>query len=163
MGDDDSAKRSAMTPQGMPLTEGQIEILVRYCECDPMRVAHHASYIAWLEMGRTELLRPSGVSYREMEEAGVFLAVTRLVVNYKAPAMYDDTLLLRTRVSGGGRARIDHAYQLFRRREDGTAGDLIATAESTLACIDATGRPRALPEWLATKRDRSAKSAAAAT
>ncbi len=146
-------QREGPAPGAAPDAEGRIEVRVRYCECDPMGVAHHASYIAWLEMGRTELLRPSGVSYRDLEESGVLLAVSRLEIRYRLPARYDDVLSLLTRVSGGGRARIDHEYEVWRPARPGAdrgVGDmLIATASSTLACIDRTGRPRPLPAWLA--------------
>jgi acyl-CoA thioester hydrolase len=145
----------SLAPDTPPLAEGEIDIRVRYCECDPMGVAHHASYIPWLEMGRTELLRPSGVTYARMEEAGLLLAVTRVEIRYRLPAFYDESLLLRTRVSGGGRARIDHAYELLRRTNNGALGDVLATAESTLACLTKEGRPQALPEWLAPKGRRA--------
>ncbi len=136
-------------------------IRVRYLECDPMGVAHHASYIAWLEMGRTELLRPSGVSYREMEAAGILLAVTKLEVRYQFPARYDDELTLRTWVSGGGRARIDHEYEIVRLGD--SSEESVARASSTLACIDPEGRPRALPDWLTPAGGKKKRNRAAAT
>lgn len=113
-----------------------------------MGVAHHAAYIPWLEMGRTELLRASGVTYRDLEAAGVFLVVTRLEIAYRRPARYDDTITVITRVTGGGRARIDHAYEVRRLAENESTGELLASATSTLACVDAAGRPTALPDWL---------------
>jgi len=113
-----------------------------------MGVAHHGSYVAWLEMGRTELLRESGVAYRDLEAEGVLLVITRLELNYRRPARYDDTVTIVTRVSGGGRARIDHQYEVRRIDESQHTGDLLATASSTLACVDTAGRPRALPAWL---------------
>jgi acyl-CoA thioester hydrolase len=132
--------------------EGDLALRVRYVECDPQGVAHHSSYVAWLEMGRTELLRlgPAGTpSYREMEEQGVFLVVAKLELSYKSPARYDDLVIVTTRVVGGGRARIDHEYEVFRDAEDGRGkSHLLATAKSTLACVDQNGKPRALPEWL---------------
>ncbi|HVZ95044.1 MAG TPA: thioesterase family protein, partial [Phycisphaerales bacterium] len=80
---------------------------------------------------------------------GIFLVVTRIEVKYKRPARYDDELVLCSRVSGGGRARLDHEYELWIDRNDGRGkSELLVTAESTLACVDAQGRPRALPEWL---------------
>lgn len=131
---------------------GAIRVRVRYCECDPMGVAHHASYVPWLEMGRTELLRATGVTYAELESAGVFLVVTRLDIRYAAPARYDDLLEVRTVVSGGGRARIDHAYQALRVGDDDRVGALLAAATSTLACVDRSGRPTPLPDWLTPPR-----------
>lgn len=114
-----------------------------------MGVAHHAAYIPWLEMGRTELLRVSGVSYADMEAANIFLVVARLDIRYKAPARYDDELAIVTTLSGGGRARLDHTYEVWRFDSSG-AGKvaLLATAESTLACVDQQGQVRALPDWL---------------
>ncbi len=124
-----------------------------------MGVAHHAAYIPWLEMGRTELLRASGVSYADMESAGVFLVVARLDIRYKAPARYDDQLAVVTALTGGGRARLDHAYEVW--RHDPAAGKvaLLATAESTLACVDAHGHVRALPDWLQSPRPQATPTA----
>ncbi len=143
-------------PDGVVAVEGEIRVRVRYCECDPMGVAHHSACVPWFEMGRTELLRGSGVTYRAMEAAGVLLVVTRLDIRYKLPARYDDELVLVTRVSGGGRARLDHEYELWRDSGDGRGkSELLATAGSTLACVGADGRVRALPEWLTFKKRKT--------
>ncbi|MHC4415808.1 MAG: acyl-CoA thioesterase [Planctomycetota bacterium] len=121
---------------------GRIEIRVRYSECDAMRVAHHTAYPVWFEMGRTELLRESGLRYRDLEEQGVFFAVTALAVRYKRPALYDDLLALETKLTSTRRAKIEHAYEISRGRE------LLATGSTTLVCLGADGRPRPLPEPL---------------
>ena len=113
-----------------------------------MGVAHHSVYALWFELGRTELLRGCGVTYADMEKAGVFLAVTMLETRYRAPARYDDALVLVTTVTGGGRARIDHGYELRRATGSGAGGDLLATGRSTIACLNGDGRPCALPDWL---------------
>lgn len=120
----------------------RIEIRVRYPECDPMGVAHHAAYPIWFEMGRTELLRESGVSYRNLEAQGIFFAVASLAVKYRSPARYDELLQLETRITGKGRARIDHGYELSRD------GLVLATASSTVVCLDRQGRPQPIPESL---------------
>lgn len=139
-------------PTAAPASEGVSRVRVRYSECDPMGFAHHGAYAPWLEIARTELLRTSGVSYGELERTGVLLAVTRLEIRFRQPARYDDEVDVAVRVTGGGRARIDHTYEV-RRVTPGGAGDtLLATAESTLACIDGGGRPRALPEWMTPER-----------
>lgn len=137
-------------PQRPLVVRGEFRTRVRYCECDPMGVAHHASYIAWLEEARTELLRGSGVTYRDLEAAGVYLVVTRIEIKYRRPARYDDSLVIAARVTGGGRARLDHAYEVRRARSDGGGGneELLAEASSTLACVDGAGAPRPLPDWL---------------
>ncbi len=136
------------TPDRTIPREGRHTVRVRYCECDPMGVAHHASYVAWLEMGRTELLRESGIAYRDLEAEHVFLVITRLELKYKSPARYDDEVTIITKVSGGGRARIDHEYEIRRIAPGEDRGELLATALTTLACVDQNGRPQPLPDWL---------------
>lgn len=134
----------------MPIPrQGETAVRVRYCECDPMGVAHHAAYVPWFEIGRTELLRAAGVSYAALESAGIFLVITHLDVRYRRPARYDDNLIVITRVTGGGRARIDHDYELWREDQPGAGrSELLSTASTTLACVGSDGRPRPLPEWL---------------
>jgi acyl-CoA thioester hydrolase len=129
-------------PDAAPLPSGTISIRVRYTECDPMGVAHHTAYPVWFEMGRTELCRDGGVSYRELEAEGAALAVVTLEVRYRAPARYDDMLHLETTMTRATRAKIQHTYRLLRD------GVLLATGATTLACLDRDGRPRALPERL---------------
>ncbi len=129
--------------------EGAVRLRVRYCECDPMNVAHHAAYAPWLEIGRTELLRDAGVAYADMERHGLFLVVVRLEVRYRRPIRYDDLIEVRTRVHAAGRVKIDHAYALVVLERDGSASDEIAaTASTTLACVGRDGRPRELPDFL---------------
>lgn len=130
---------------------GRTRLRVRYCECDPMNVAHHAAYVPWLEAARTELLRDAGHSYAAMEAAGVFLVVTRLDLRYRRPIRYDDVIEVRTTVTGGGRVRIDHAYEVFVVERAGTAhpaGEPACVATSTLACVNREGKVSPLPGWL---------------
>lgn len=151
---------------------GAIQTRARYCECDPMGVVHHAAYIPWLEMGRTELLREAGVSYAELEAAGVFLVIVKLECSFRRPAYYDDLVEIRTRVVGGSRIKIRHEYEVVRaegaaggamepvpdagRESTGannlvqrrTPGEVLMTAASLLASVDRTGRPAELPAWL---------------
>ncbi len=124
------------------IRSGSIDIRVRYVDCDSMGVVHHSVYPVWLEMGRTELLRETGTTYREIEEAGVLLAIIDLNVKYKRPAHYDDLLELTTEWIDAGRVKIRHRYTLKRENE------LLATAETTLACVDREGRPQSLPDRL---------------
>lgn len=137
-------------------TQGTIQLRVRYCECDPMGVAHHASFAPWLEMGRTELLRVGGVSYDQLERAGTFLVVAKLDISFRRPARYDDVLDIHTTVTRATRVKIVHDYQVrLVARTDcdvdavrSLAQDLLVTASTTLACVDRDGRPQPLPEWL---------------
>lgn len=122
------------------LREHEIEIRVRYSETDAMGVLHHANYLPYFEMGRTELLRTSGGSYREMEERGRFLVVTKIAVQYRAPARYDDVLRLTTRLARASFAKLEHTYEL--RRD----GQLLTTGETTLACVDRDGKVQRMSE-----------------
>ena len=121
----------------------RLELRVRYNECDPMGVAHHTVYPVWFEMGRTELLRESGRSYRELEANGFMIAVVKLSVQYRRPARYDDLLVLETRIESHRRATIDHAYEL---RRDGV---VLTTATTTVVCLDRDGKPQPLPDGIA--------------
>lgn len=123
-------------------TSGVVRIRPRYNECDPMGVVHHAAYLPWLEMGRTELLREAGVTYAQLEAAGVFLVIAKIDVRYRRPARYDELLEVRTRVTAAGHVKIEHAYEVVR------ADDVLLVATSTLACVDGEGRVRELPGWL---------------
>lgn len=121
-----------------------IEIRVRYAEVDAMGYLHHARYMVYFEMGRTELLRACGLRYRDLEEAGLFYVVAKLEVRYRLPARYDDLLTLTTATTRLSPVRVDHAYDLKR------AGKTLATATSTLALVGRDGRPTGLPdEWYA--------------
>src|ERR1700743_9490 len=92
--------------------EAKLRLRVRYVECDPMGFLHHSHYLPFFEMGRTELLRATGISYRELEDRDVLFAVTKIAVSFKRPARYDDELELTTRVVKQTHVRIDHAYEM---------------------------------------------------
>lgn len=124
------------------LRELDLEIRVRYQETDAMGVLHHANYFTYFEMGRTELLRSTGKTYRELEDEGTLMVIVKIGCKYMRPARYDDVLRLRTRTRRVTAAKIEHEYQLFRGDE------LLAEGESTLACVDRNGRVQRTPEWL---------------
>jgi len=125
-----------------------VSIRVRYNECDPQRVAHHAAYLPWLEIARTDLLRQAGLDYRELESRGVFFVVAKAEVNYRSPARYDETLEIDVRVSGQGRARIDHEYEVWNANDERGRDRLVAQAKTVIVCVGDDGRPQELPEWL---------------
>ena len=131
-----------MIPPEAPAASDEIPIRVRYVETDRMGLLHHANYIIYFEMGRTELLRKRGLTYRDMEDAGHLLVIVDLGCKYKRPAYYDDILTLRTTVERVTHVKIIHKYELLRD------GLLLAEGHSTLACVDREGRPQALPESL---------------
>src|ERR1700733_14004906 len=92
---------------------GEISIRVRYAETDRMGLLHHANYLVYFEQGRTGLLREFGLSYRDLEDQGFLLVLTKIDVHYRRPARYDDVLTLRTTVVRTTMVRIDHRYELF--------------------------------------------------
>jgi len=104
-----------------------------------MGVVHHATYPIWFEMGRTELLRTNGENYSEFENMGIYFVVTELSVKYKCPATYDDELTLLTELDTSTPVRLNHTYTLLR---DET---VIATALTTLACVDKKGIVQRFP------------------
>ena len=124
------------------MTTGEIAIRVRYAETDRMGLLHHANYLVYFEQGRIELLRQHGLSYKNLEDRGYLLVLTKVEVKYRHPARYDDLLTLRTKVVRTTSVRIDHQYELLHE------GIVLAEGSSTLACIDRTGRAQALPEFL---------------
>jgi acyl-CoA thioester hydrolase len=127
----------------MAIDSCDIEIRVRYAEADAMGVLHHSRYWVYFEMGRTELLRRQGVAYLDCEKAGIFFVVAKCSAKFLAPARYDDVLVLTTRIARTGAARIDHAYELKRASD----GRLLATAETTLACVDRDGQIIPIPDF----------------
>lgn len=118
------------------------EIRVRYEDADPMGFLHHAKYLSYFEIGRTEMYRASGGNYRQLEESGMFVVVVRVDCRYRQPARYDDVLTIRTTLERVTLAKIMHRYEVLRD------ADLLATANVTLALIDRSGRAQRIPEWM---------------
>lgn len=125
----------------------EMKIRVRYSETDRMGLLHHANFFVYFEMGRTELLRDRGFSYRELEDSGHLLVIVDLNCKYKRPAYYDDELNLKTSVERVTHVKIVHRYEL---RRDGV---LLAEGHSTLACVDREGKPQALPAIIRGKNE----------
>lgn len=119
-------------------------VRVRYAETDQAGVAYHGEYLAWFEVGRTDLLRAQGLTYRELEQQGLRLPVIEVHARFLQPALYDDVLEIRTLLAAVSGARIGFDYAVHR---GGTTGAL-ATGSTAHAAVDLTGRPRRLPEPL---------------
>ncbi len=114
-----------------------------------MGVVHHSSYLPWMEMGRTELLREAGQNYAQLEADGVFLVVTRVEVKYRRPIKYDDLVEIRTKVEKSSKVKLHHSYEIVLVERGGeTSEQVCAIATTELACVGEDGRPRALPGWL---------------
>lgn len=121
-----------------------ITIRVRYAETDKMGVVYHANYFTWFEIGRCELLRAIGRSYRDMEASGIGLPVIEAHCEYKSPARYDDELVVKTKGTLLSPARVGFEYEIS-RPVDGTIN---AIGRTVHAAIDTTGRPCRLPDYI---------------
>lgn len=117
-------------------------VRVNYSETDQMGVVYHARYLVWLDIARTEHLRLSGMSYRDLEASGLRLAVGEVAVRYRRPARYDDTIRIRCWVRGLASRRIDFGYAV----EHADNGQLLATAFTSLMVLDRTMSPTRLPD-----------------
>jgi acyl-CoA thioester hydrolase len=126
----------------MMLPDHEIELRVRYYETDAQGYVHHANYFQYFELARVEQLRALGHDYADLERAGIILVVSKIACQYHRPCRFGDTLRLQIRTVRTRAARIDHEYRLLRGDE------LLAEAQSTLACIDREGRVQRLPDYL---------------
>jgi acyl-CoA thioester hydrolase len=116
---------------------------VRYAETDQMGVVYHSNHFVWFEIGRVELLRQLGFSYREMEQDdGCFIAVVDARCRYRAPAHYDDEIIVRTHLKNVRDSVIHFGYELVRVGD----GVLLAEGETTHIVTDAQMNMAALPE-----------------
>lgn len=124
---------------------------VRYAETDRMGYLYYGNYAAYFEVGRVELLRSSGISYRELEDKGILLPVRDFSVRYIKPAHYDELLSLETAVTDLSNVRITFDYRL-----ENDAGDLLTTAKTTLVFVDkASGKPVSPPADIAAALEKS--------
>ena len=115
---------------------------VRYAETDQMGVVYYANYLVWFEVGRTDLLRQNGWSYREMEVDGYSLPVIDVLCTYKAPAKYDDEIEVRTTGEMVSPVRMQFNYEVVRMADHG----VLAVGSTVHATLDRAGKPCRLPE-----------------
>jgi acyl-CoA thioester hydrolase len=121
----------------------ETRVRVRYSETDKMGVVYHANYLIWFEIGRTEYCRARGFSYREMEEnEQAFMVVAESYCRYKAPAYYDDELIVRTHITEKRRRALRFGYEIIRAAD----GMVIAEGETGHVVTDGRGHVRSFPE-----------------
>jgi acyl-CoA thioester hydrolase len=132
--------RNASPPRTAPAFH-DVEFRVRYAETDQMGVVYHTNYLVWCEVGRTDFIRARGMSYAEMERAGVGLAVSELTARFHAAARYDDAVRVRTTLAEVRSRGITFDYLIT----DVASGRRLVTARTALVAIDPSGRPTALP------------------
>lgn len=123
---------------------GSTRLRVRYAETDQMGVVYHGNYFAWFEVGRVELLRQVGWSYRTLEGDGLSLPVIEATCQYRHPARYDDELEIRTTGRMATALRVEFTYELVRVEDE----RLLATARTLHVPITRDGRPCRLPAAL---------------
>ena len=121
-----------------------VEFRTRYAETDQMGIIHHANYLAWCEIGRTDLIARLYKPYAQVEKDGLLLAVTEVALRYHASARYDDLVRVTTTVDDLRSRAVGFAYLIERVEADGSTTRLV-TARTGLTPIDRSGRPRALP------------------
>lgn len=116
-------------------------VRVRYAETDRMGVVYYANYLVWFEVGRTEWLRETGWSYREMEGTGISLPVIEAHCEYRQAVRYDDRVDIRTRATLLSPVRVRFDYEIV------LGENAVAAAGHTVhAALDASGKPCRLPE-----------------
>lgn|SRR5690625_802127 len=122
------------------------ELRVRFAETDQMGIAHHSAYVVWLEAARIDWLRQHSLSYRELEDSGVSLAVSELSLRYLSACRFDDLLEIDTALTQLRSRRLDFSYRINRPAD----GALIAEASTRLTPVGRDGRALRLPaDWLA--------------
>ena len=121
----------------------ETKLRVRYAETDQMGVAYHSNHLIWFEVGRVELMRQMGFSYRDMErDEDRFIAVDEVKCRYRAPARYDEEIVVRTRLKHVRQSVVVFSYELVRAE----GGEVLAEGETTHVVTDSRMRVAPLPE-----------------
>ncbi len=121
----------------------ETRLRVRYAETDQMNVVYHSNYIIWFEVGRVEFMRQLGFTYREMElHDQLHLPVVEVRCRYKAPARYDDEIVIRTHIHRLRSSLIQFQYEVLRPSD----GLLLAEGESTHVVVNARMERAPFPE-----------------
>ena len=133
-------RANARNGKGGVVSESRVR--VRYAETDQMGVVYHANHFIWFEIGRVELMRQLGFAYRDMErDHGCFIPVVDARCRYKAPARYDDEIIIRTQLRNVRESVIHFGYELVRASD----GEVLAEGETMHMILDAKMKPTPLP------------------
>ena len=125
-------------------------VRVRYAETDQMGIVYYANYLIWFEIGRVELLRSLGLAYSQLEtEHECILPVVEATCRYRAPARYDDEILIETRPALLRQSVLKFAYRILRKTEDGETPALLAEGETIHVVCDDQLNKKPLPEHYA--------------
>lgn len=130
-------------PDEKPVRSHETRLRVRYAETDQMGVVYHSNHLIWFEVGRVELIRQMGFSYRDLErDEGRFIAVAEVKCRYRAPVFYDEEVVVRTWLKTVRESVVVFQYELV-RVENGT---LLAEGETIHVVTDAKMKVTTLPE-----------------
>ena len=122
----------------------ETQLRVQYYETDQMGVVHHSNYIRYFEIGRTELMRHIGLSYKDVEDLGTAMPITGVEVRYFFPAHYDELITVKSFIKETPKARMVFHYEIYNEQRK-----LLADGSTTLAFLNKeTGRPQRPPETL---------------
>jgi acyl-CoA thioester hydrolase len=154
---------NARTGDAQPMKErlnrsgvvSESRLRVRYAETDQMGVVYHANHFIWFEIGRVDLMRQLGFSYRDLErDHGCFIPVVEARCRYKAPARYDDEIIVRTHLRNVRESMIHFGYELTRAND----GEVLAEGETTHMILDSRMKPAPMPaNYLKAFRDAMEK------
>ncbi|MDD5132275.1 MAG: thioesterase family protein [bacterium] len=129
------------------MKEHKIEIRVSYADTDQMDVVYYANYFVWFERGRIEYLRALGLSYKEMEKQNLILPVMEASCSYKAPAHFDDLVIVKTTIKELGRSSIGFIYEVVNKE----SGQLLAIGETRHPFINRDRKIVRIPEEIRKK------------
>lgn len=121
------------------MTVTKSHVCVRYAETDQMGVVHHAVYPIWFELARTDFIKVIGLTYSQMEQAGILLPVAELTARYRIPAKYENQLTVETHIEKITPARIVFGYRIY--RDNDPEKTVMVEGASTHAWVDRTMRP----------------------
>ncbi len=117
---------------------------VIYGDTDNMGYAYHGNYFRWFEIGRAEMFRAWGLSYKSIEERGVFLPLSECYCKFTLPARYDDLLVIEASLDPNVKGGVKFVYRIF--REDGQT--LLAEGYTKHPCVDRQGRVIRPPDFI---------------
>ena len=122
----------------------QTQLRVQYYETDQMGVVHHSNYIRYFEIGRTEMMRHIGLSYKEVENSGIVMPIVGIEVHYFYPAHYDEIICVKSFIKEIPKVRMTVYYEIYNEQKK-----LLANGNTTLAFLNKkTGRPQRAPETM---------------
>ena len=122
---------------------GEARVRVYFSHTDHMGVVYHGRYLAWMEVGRTELMRGRSIAYADVEERGISLPVTEAYLRVRQPARYDDEVRIETRVGALRTREIQFLYRMYR------GGEWLTEGVTRHVPVDkSTGRGTRIPKWL---------------